>query len=339
MIVVRAPYRISFVGGGTDIPSFYRRRPGRVVSATLARYMYIVLNRTPLSSKVSVRYAVTETVDHPRLLRHDRVRAALLDLDIPGGIEIASFSTIPVMGGGLGSSSTFSVALLKALYAYQNRHPNACGIAEAAARLEIDLVGAPIGKQDHYAAACGGINVYEFHPDESVRIAPVLLGFEERLRLQDHLLLFFTGSTRSASKVLAEQRSNAEHNFNTLCAMADLVPQFGEHLDAADYAAIGSLLHRGWMLKKRLSPGVSNPVIDGFYAAGVSGGAWGGKLLGAGGGGCLLFVAPPEKHDGVRRAVQDFVVRSGIEGSIGIPVEFGQSGVEVMFSDEYDRET
>ena len=334
MIVVRAPYRISFAGGGTDIGDFYRRRQGRVLSATIAKYMYIVLNRTPLSSKVSVRYTVSETVNHPRYLKHDRVRAALLDLGILGGIEIASFSEIPVMGGGLGSSSSFSVALMKGLYAYRNKHAGASAAAEAAARLEIELLGEPVGKQDQYAAAFGGINILEFDPDESVRVVPVLLGFKELLKLQDHLLLFFTGTTRSAAAVLTEQRANLDSNFATLSEMADSVLSFRDRLEAGDYAAIGELLHRGWLLKKSLSPRVSNSLIDGFYSAGISAGAWGGKLLGAGQGGCILFLAPHEKHDAVCLAVREFVTRHGMDGCIRIPVEFSQSGVEVLFSDQ-----
>ena len=204
MIVARAPLRISFVGGGTDLPDFYRRRAGQVVSTTIDKFVYVVLNRTPMVSKVSARYSISETVGHPSELRHTRIRAALLDLGIEHGIEVGSFGALPARTG-LGSSSSFSVALIKALHAYEGRGLTHAQAAEFACRLEIERVGEPIGKQDQYAAAYGGFNVIQFHENDTVTVSPVLLGYEKRLELQDHLYVVFTGITRPAGQILQRQ--------------------------------------------------------------------------------------------------------------------------------------
>src|SRR3989344_2780645 len=181
MIVVRAPMRISFVGGGTDLPDFYRQTPGRVISSAIDKYVYVVINRTPLIDKVSARYSISETVSHPSELQHTRIKAALNDLGIEKGLEIASFASLPAKTG-LGSSSSFSVALMKGLHAYLGKKIGARESAEAAARLETDLLKEPIGKQDHYAAAAGGFNGLEFPPDR-LEVQPGLLGFERRALL------------------------------------------------------------------------------------------------------------------------------------------------------------
>ncbi len=333
MIVVRAPMRLSFVGGGTDLPDFYRRHPGRVVSAAIDKFVYIVINRTPLIDKVSARYSFSETVEHASKIQHTRIRAALMDLGIESGLEIGSFASLPAKTG-LGSSSSFSVALVKGLCAYQGRKIDQRGAAEAASRLEIELLKEPIGKQDQYAAAFGGLNVFEFNPDESVNVKPVLLDYKKRLLLEDHLLLFYTGITRPAASVLTEQKTNIGKKFETLKEMADSVPEFGAMLLAGDVAGMGKMLHEGWLRKKTLASNVSNPVIDGLYEAGMSAGAWGGKVVGAGGGGCVMFLAPLEKKAAIREAVSRAVVGSGLTEFKEIPVRFVQSGAEVLFSED-----
>ena len=189
MIVVRAPLRISFVGGGTDLPDFYFRYPGRVISTTIDKYVYLVINRTPFIDKVSARYSLSETVDRPSELQHTRIREALVDLGIDKNIEIGSFASLPAKTG-LGSSSSFSVALMRGLHAHQGRKVSKADIAEAAYRLEIDLLGEPIGKQDQYAAAFGGMNIFQFNPDDSVDVRPVYLDYKMKRAMEDHLLLF-----------------------------------------------------------------------------------------------------------------------------------------------------
>lgn len=337
MIVVRAPLRISFVGGGTDLPSFYRRSPGRVISTAIDKYVYVVVNRTPLIEKVSARYSISETVGHPSELQHTRIKAALMDAGIEKNIEIASFANLPAKTG-LGSSSSFSVALIKALAAFEGKKLGAGEAAEAASRLEIDLVGEPIGKQDQYASAFGGMNIIEFNPDDTVNVRPVLLDFKKRLALEERMLVFFTGITRNASSVLTEQKANTEKKLDTLKAMADLVPEFETRLLKGDFAGLGKMLHDGWLKKRSLTSVASNAMIDDLYGAGMDAGAWGGKILGAGGGGCVMFLAGPKKHAAIRKAVAAVARKHHLEEFKEIPVSFVQGGVEVLYNGDR-RET
>lgn len=331
MIVVRAPLRISFVGGGTDLPDFYRRSPGRVISATIDQFVYVAINRTPLIDKVSARYMKSETVDHPSELQHTRIRAALLDLGIEKGIEFGSFASLPAKTG-LGSSSSFSVALMKGLYAFQGKKIDKTAAAEAASRLEIELLGEPIGKQDQYAASFGGFNVIQFNSDGSVDVDPVLIGYKTRLALEEQLLVFFTGITRMASNVLAKQKSNIGSKTETLKEMAESVPEFKDRLLAEDFRGLGEMIHKGWLKKKSLASTVSNSIINDFYCAGMDAGAWGGKMLGAGGGGCLMFIASPKHHGRIREAVGKVAKANNLSEFRDIPVKFIQSGTEILFN-------
>jgi D-glycero-alpha-D-manno-heptose-7-phosphate kinase len=334
MIVVRAPMRMSFVGGGTDLPDFYEQYPGRVISTAIDKYVYVVLNRTPLVDKISARYNITETVDHPSELQHTRIKAALLDMGITKGIEIASFATLP-SNTGLGSSSAFSVALVKALHAYQGKRIDKQAAAESACNLEIGLLKEPIGKQDQYAAAFGGFNIFQFNKGGSVDVKPMLVDYKVRLGLEDHLLLFYTGITRAASSVLTGQKANIDKKLETLKKMSDSVPRFEVLLMKADFKGMGEMLHEGWLQKKSLASGVSNSVIDTLYAAGMNAGAWGGKVLGAGGGGCVMLLAPLDKHDATRETVVKAAKAANLNGFKEIPVSFVQSGVEVLHNSDY----
>jgi len=329
MIIARAPLRISFVGGGTDLPSFYQISPGRVISATIDKYVYTVVNRTPLMKKVSARYSITELVNHPIELKNDRIREALLDLGILNGIEVGTFSHLPG-GTGLGSSSSFSVGLIKALYASQGRKIDNREAAEAASRLEIELVKEPIGKQDQYAAAFGGFNVFQFNPDHSVDVMPLLLDFKKKMDLENHILVFFTGITRPAASVLTEQKVNIANKIDTLKEMADAVLKFKDLLMAGNFEELGKLLHDNWLKKKSLASCISNSVIDDLYQSGIDSGAWGGKVLGAGGGGCLMFLMETAKKNVVREAVKKAAQKNNLEYFNEIPVKFVQSGVEII---------
>lgn len=331
VIVVRAPLRISFAGGGTDFPDFYRRSPGRVISTAIDKYVYVVVNRTPLVNKVSARYSVSETVDHPRELRHTRVKAALLDVGIDKGIEIASFASLPAKTG-LGSSSSFSVALLMALHAFQGKKIWKGELAEEASRLEIELLGEPIGKQDQYAAAFGGCNALQFNPDGSVDVRPVLLDYKKRAALEKHIVVFFTEITRPASSVLAQQKANIDKKFETLREMASAVPEFEQRLLAGDFRGLGEMLHDGWQRKKTLAPNVSNAVLDALYDAGVRAGSWGGKIIGAGAGGCIMFIASPDKKGALCSAVAEKAKELKLEGFREIPVALVQSGAEILYN-------
>lgn len=338
MIVVRAPLRISFVGGGTDLPGFYRKHPGSVIFTAIDKFVYVVVNRTPLINKVSARYSISETVNHPSELQHTRIKAALLDFGINKNIEIASFASLPAKTG-LGSSSSFSVALVKALHAYQGKKLGKTEAAEAASHLEIDLLGEPIGKQDQYAASFGGLNVIRFNPDDSVNVEPVLLDYKKRLGLESHIVLCYTGITRSASSVLTEQKSNIDKKFETLKEMAASVPEFRSVLLAGDFKKLGEMLHQGWLKKKSLASNVSSSVIDDLYNAGMNAGAWGGKVLGAGGGGCVMFLAPTDRKSAVRQAVGQVAKEKNLDEFQEIPVKFVQSGADVLFNGDHEHTT
>lgn len=336
MIVARAPLRMSFVGGGTDLPEFYRNQPGRVISAAIDKHVYIAVNRTAFIDKISVRYSQTETVSSPAELHHTRVRAALEELRIGGNIEIASFASLPSRTG-LGSSSTFTVALLAALNAYCGRPVERPSLAENACRLEIDRVGEPIGKQDQYAAAFGGLHVYQFNPDGSVEVCPVHLTTPVRRRIEYHMLVFFTGITRDAGGVLRDQAARTADRMETLSRMAAAVPTFQQLALAGDVRGMGELLHETWQWKRSLSGLISNGLIDTIYQAGMEAGAWGGKLLGAGGGGCVLFFAHPDHHDAIRATVTRIGTEQGLTEFRELPVSICAPGCEIVFHGTADQ--
>lgn len=331
MIVVRAPMRISFVGGGTDLPDFYTRYPGRVISTAIDKFVYVVINRTPLIDKISARYSISETVNRPSELRHTRIRAALQDLGIEKGLEIASFASLPAKTG-LGSSSSFSVALMKGLHAYLGNKLDKAEAAEAASRLEIELVGEPIGKQDQYAAAFGGFNVFQFNPDHSVTVEPVLMDYKKIAELEERLLLFFTGLTRPAASVLTEQKARIGDKVDTLKEMSESVLEFREYAKRGLFQKMGEMLHRAWLSKKSLASGISNPAIDDLYEAGISAGAYGGKVLGAGAGGCIMFIVPPENKEAVRGEIGKAAAKHNLEEFREIPVRFVRSGAEILYN-------
>lgn len=330
MIIVRAPLRVSFIGGGTDLPAFYRKSVGRVLSAAIDKYVYVTITRIP-SKRVNVRYSVGESVFHPKELKHNRVREALLDFGITESIEISSFSQLPGQAG-LASSSAFSVALIKGLNTLLGKKINARECAEKACDLEIGRVGEPIGKQDQYASAFGGLNVLQFERDGSVEIEPLFLDYRRRLELEDHLLLFFSGILREAAPILAEQskRTKTPGTFKTLKRMADAVHPFRDALTHGDYKRLGAMLDKSWALKKTLAPGISSPVIDNLYASAMKAGAWGGKLLGAGGGGCFLFVVEPKKRKRVTEVLKRAAREQGLSDSAVIPFSFVHSGAETI---------
>jgi D-glycero-alpha-D-manno-heptose-7-phosphate kinase len=331
MIIVRAPLRISLIGGGTDLPAFYRTYPGRVISTTIDKYIYVVINPTPLIDKISARYSITETVSHPSELEHARIKALLLDLGIESNLEIGSFASLPAKTG-LGSSSSFSVALVKGLHALQGKRLTATEAAEKASTLEIDLVGEPIGKQDQYAAAYGGFNFITFNPDDTAVVEPLLMDFRKRQELLDSMLLFYTGLERNASDVLTDQSSLIQSKLDSYLTISDSVLPFKEALLAGDIKRLGEMLHGAWQAKKTLSTKVSNPALDALYETGMSAGAWGGKVLGAGGGGCLLFLAPPEKHQGLFTALSKIAGAHELNGSRHIPFTFVESGTDILFN-------
>ena len=307
MIVSRTPLRISFCGGGSDLAAFYRREPGVVVSTTINKYIYITVNKK-FDDKIRASYSVTEIVDSVDELKHELIRESLRLVGLDGGIEITSISDIPSQGTGLGSSSTYVVGLLKALYAYKGKHVGAERLAREACQIEIEICGKPIGKQDQYIVAYGGLQYIRFNPDESVFVDPVICSPETKRGLQRGLLLLYTGITRSADDVLTEQAHNTENDEGTrqmLWAMVKLAQELREVLTANDLRSFGEVLHQGWLIKKEMASGVSNVRIDEWYERARAHGAIGGKIAGAGGGGFLLLYAPPDRHAEILQALPE----------------------------------
>ena len=307
MIVSRAPLRISFAGGGSDLPAFYRDEPGAVVSTAINKYIYLTVNRK-FDRQIRASYSITEMVDHVGELQHELIREALMLLKLHGGIEITSISDVPSKGTGLGSSSTYTVALLHALYAYTGRHVGAERLARETCDIEIERCGKPIGKQDQYIAAFGGLQFIQFNPDESVFVDPIICGADTKRRLQERLLMLYTGVTRSADGVLSEQSSNTRRDSAKrlqLRRMTQLAGDLRTALNRDDLDGFGEILHEGWVMKRELASGITNSAIDEWYAIARRYGAAGGKLLGAGGGGFLLLYAPVERHESIIAALPE----------------------------------
>ena len=297
VIITRAPLRISFAGGGSDFPAVYRRSPGAVVATAINKYMYITVNRK-FDDKIRASYSITEMVDRVDDLKHELIREALRMTGITGGIEITSISDIPSRGTGLGSSSTYTVGLLHALHAFAGRHAGAKRLAEESCAIELDRLGKPIGKQDQYIAAYGGLQFLRFEAD-GVLVEPLLPGGEFRRDLEDHLLLLYTGLTRRADAILAEQQRNFEDGDAALedaVRLRDLAINLRAAILDHRLGAVGEILDAGWQIKRGLAPGISTPQIDEWYTRARAAGAIGGKLVGAGGGGFLLLFAAPRDH-------------------------------------------
>ncbi len=305
MIISRTPLRVSFFGGGSDLPAYYRRHGGAVLSTTIDKSIYVTVSRK-FDAAVRVSYSRTEEVARAADVVHPLVREALGLLGIDGGVEITSVADIPARGTGLGSSSAFTVGLLNALHAYQGRHAPAARLAEECCHIEIERCGEPIGKQDQYAAAFGGFNFIRFHPDDRVEVTRLVCPADVIAELQRRLLFFYTGVTRSASALLGEQSAAVASPGAAASATGDLTSLAGQAFEVlckGNLDPLGPMLDTAWRLKKSLAAGVSNDLVDQAYAAAIGAGAEGGKLLGAGGGGFLMFLAPPARHDAVRAAL------------------------------------
>jgi D-glycero-alpha-D-manno-heptose-7-phosphate kinase len=304
MVISRTPLRISFVGGGTDLPDFADQHGGAVVSTAIDKWIHVIVAGR-FEGDVRVSYSQTEIVPTARDVEHELVREALRLTGTPRGIDVVTLADVPSRGTGLGSSSAVMVGLLNALYAYQGRYRSATQLADEASRVEIEDLGKPIGRQDQYAAAVGGFNLIEFVRGGGVRTEPIIAPRGTLERLHRSLLLFFTGVQRSADDVLDDQRSRIRSGSTTdsLLAMRDLAYELRDALAAGEVDAVGDLLHRNWELKRSLAEGVTSDLIDGAYARAREAGATGGKLLGAGAGGFLLFFVPPERQDAVRRVL------------------------------------
>ena len=292
MIIARSPLRISLGGGGTDLPSYYREHGGFLIAAAIDKYVYVTALR-PFTPGIYLKYSELERVDTVSQVRHPIVREALdlLDFNTPQ-IEITTLADIPA-GTGLGSSGSFTTALLRALCAHKRRLIHPQELAEMACHVEIERLGEPIGKQDQYIAAYGGVTCFDFNPDDSVSAVPLDIDTETLHSLEDNLLLFFTGFSRSASSILTDQKNRTRKNDSDMLNNLHYVKELGlrsrQALEAGDPVLFGELMHEHWEHKKKRSGGMSNPKIDEWYALARENGAIGGKLVGAGGGGFLMF--------------------------------------------------
>jgi D-glycero-alpha-D-manno-heptose-7-phosphate kinase len=310
MIIARSPLRISLGGGGTDLPSYYREHGGFLIAAAIDKYVYVTAMR-PFTPGIYLKYSELERVDSPSQVRHPIIREALEMLDFKKPqIEITTLADIP-SGTGLGSSGSFTTALLRALCAFKRRPVHSQELAEMACHLEIERLGEPIGKQDQYIAAYGGITCFDFNPDNSVGAKPLNIDTDTLHSLEDNLLLFFTGFSRSASSILADQKSRTHKNdaamLNNLHYVKELGLRSRDALEAGDPTLFGELMHEHWEHKKKRSGQMSNRQIDEWYLLARQNGAVGGKLVGAGGGGFLMFYTED------RERLKESMVAVGLE--------------------------
>lgn len=303
MIITRAPFRVSFCGGGSDLPSFYEKYGGCVLSTSIRKYMYLTIHHYFYKDQIVLKYSKTETVKDYDSIEHKYFKQCLRDFGIMG-VEISSMADIP-SGTGLGSSSSFTVALLHLLYTYRGEYVSKYKLAKEACEIEINKLGQPIGKQDQFAAAFGGLNFYEFQPNGFVNVEPIIMAPRSYKTLEDNILMFYIGGVHSASDILKEQSKNlvVADKAKAQQKMCELSRTLKEELQKNNVDAMGELLHENWMLKKSLVSEISNSVIDDTYQKAMDAGALGGKLLGAGGAGFMIFYVRPEKQEAVRNVL------------------------------------
>jgi D-glycero-alpha-D-manno-heptose-7-phosphate kinase len=321
MLIVQTPLRISFLGGGTDFEDFYSSHGGAVLSAAIDKYVFVVVNER-FDDLIYVNYSKKEIVNSVDQLEHDLVREAMKIAGVTKGVEVTTLADVPSEGTGLGSSSSATVGLLHAFHTYRGESKTAEDLAREACRIEIDVLGKPIGRQDQYVAAYGNMRFFRFNGC-GVQIEDVDLAPEEKRRLNEHLALFYTGRTRNNDHILTEQKSNIGDRVAVLQELANLAADGRRALLEGAFDEFGEMLGRGWELKKHLAGGISSPAIEEMYQAALGAGAVGGKIAGAGGGGFLLLYCPPERRDDVRQALRGFRE---------LPFHFEHDGTKVIFN-------
>ena len=321
MIISQTPLRVSFAGGGTDFSRYYREHEGAVVSSAIDKYVYVVVVPR-FDELIIVNYSKKETVEHVDDLKHELVREAMRRTGVENGVEITTLADVPSEGSGLGSSSTVTVGLLHALYTYKGRLATAEQLAREACEIEIDICGKPIGKQDQYIAAYGGICQFNFRKDDSVDVKQFRRSAELFHGLSRNLMMFYTGRTRKAGNILSVQDQRTSQNLEQLHCLKALVARTAEALDRLRLWEVGRVLNDGWQLKRQLADGISSPEIEGMYDLALGAGASGGKICGAGGGGFLLLYCDPAHHKSVRKAM---------EGYRELPIALDPDGSKIIF--------
>jgi D-glycero-alpha-D-manno-heptose-7-phosphate kinase len=333
MIIVKSPLRISIGGGGTDLPSYYENFESTFISAAINKYVYISVHPM-FQNEILVKYSEMERVQHPSQLKHPIIREALLHTGIESSIEISSFADIP-SGTGLGSSGTFTVALLKALYTHKNIHHDSLSLAEDACKIELEKLKSPVGKQDQYIASVGGLTRFHIDKKGKVSASPLKMESHHRLDLEDHLLLFFTGYSRSANVLLKEQddktkvksevtNKNSNEMVENLHFTKELGIQIGNCLEKGEIDDFGRLMNVHWEHKKKRSQNMSSGPIDEWYYLALKNGALGGKLIGAGGGGFLMFLAED------KRKLRATMREAGLQE---VPFRFDNLGTQVVLNE------
>jgi D-glycero-alpha-D-manno-heptose-7-phosphate kinase len=322
MIIVQTPLRISLFGGGTDFPSFYQSEGGCVLTTAIDKYIFVTIKKR-FDKKLRIGYTRTEMVDTVDEIQHELIREALKKTGIHEGVEVTTIGDIPEAGSGLGSSSTVTVGALQAMYTYKGEIVNAEQLAREACEVEIDVLCRPIGIQDQYIAAYGGFRLMEFHTDGSVSVQRISLDATCIRKLNENLLLFYTGMTRKAASILQEQKTNIHHRLSILRQLKQMAYDASRQLECGDNRAIGEMMHESWLLKKELASQISNSLIEDLYLVARKAGAIGGKITGAGGGGFLLLFCEHEKQDSVRTA---------LNGLQELPFALEQDGSKVIFN-------
>jgi D-glycero-alpha-D-manno-heptose-7-phosphate kinase len=327
MLISKTPLRVSFVGGGSDISDYYHEHGGCVISTSVDKYIYVTINKK-FDQRIRVGYSQNEDVGSIQELQHPLVREAMELCELKAGIEITTVADIPSTGSGLGSSSSFTVGLCNALLSFQGKYASPAKLAQMACEIEIEKCKQPIGKQDQYAAAYGGFNKISFLPDESVHVESLSANQKTLKDFEQSLLFFYTGMTRSASRILQHQKGlvkNAEKQ-KVMGSLINLVPDFEKALTKKDSVfELGHILNEAWYLKRQLSSQISSGDIDGWYEKAINVGAYGGKLLGAGGGGFLMISADPSLHGKIKKSLSPLKA---------FEMNFTSSGSSVIFSDK-----
>lgn len=305
MIISQTPLRISLCGGGTDFKDYYMQKEGYILSTCIDKYIYVIIKER-FDDYIYVNSSKKEIVRTVDEIEHELVREAARKAKLPVGVEITMLADIPSTGSGLGSSSSLTVGLLNAFYHYRGIQVTPEQLAKEACEIEIDILKKPIGKQDQYIAAYGGIQILHFKKDDTVEVRPIEISSERKRKLGSNILLFFTNVTRKAGNILSEQKENINEKMDFLDKIKELTYKAEIALTEGNIDVIGKLLKENWELKKNLASNISNPDIDQMYDSAMLGGASGGKIAGAGGGGFLMVYCKRNKQDGVREALKDF---------------------------------
>lgn len=325
MIISRTPLRISFAGGGSDLPSYYLKHGGAVLSTTIDKYIYIAVHRYFSSNQSLLKYSKTELVNSNDEIQHPLFRECMKLVNV-SGLDISSMADVPA-GTGLGSSSAFAVSLLNVLHAYKHEAVSAEYLASTACDIEINRLGDPIGKQDQYAAAYGGLNFIRFNYDGSVNVEKVVMDPAVKTQLERNLILLYTGTKHSASAILQEQGKEMQRldKQQVMRKMVDMAYELKEVLEHNQIDDFGRILNEGWLLKRSLANSISNPLVDTLYNSGIEAGALGGKLLGAGGAGFVLFYCPEEKQNAFREKMNAYAE---------MPFKFENYGSKIIYMNE-----